>query len=204
MNVLENLNEALDYIDQNLENEIDEQEIAKRAYCSVFHFKRMFSYLAGIPLQEYIRRRRLTLAAFDLQDRTVKVIDIAIKYGYNSPDVFTRAFQGLHGITPTEARNTSHSLQAFPPMTFRLSIGGSEPIGESIIVVVFLIGLFYMRFVMEWRLSAYQDVILVIAILHAFRSVIERRLNKDSKQYLLSAYTSVSGFLFFLGVELFV
>ncbi|MFE0555405.1 effector binding domain-containing protein [Paenibacillus sp. NPDC058910] len=127
MNVLEKLNEALDYIDQNLENEIDEQEIAKRAYCSVFHFKRMFSYLAGIPLQEYIRRRRLTLAAFDLQDRTVKVIDIAIKYGYNSPDAFTRAFQGLHGITPTEARNTSHSLQAFPPMTFRLSIGGSEP-----------------------------------------------------------------------------
>ncbi|MGV2644756.1 helix-turn-helix domain-containing protein, partial [Clostridium perfringens] len=93
-------------IDQNLENEIDDQEIAKRAYCSVFHFKRMFSYLAGIPLQEYIRRRRLTLAAFDLQDRTVKVIDIAIKYGYNSPDAFTRAFQGLHGITPTEARNT--------------------------------------------------------------------------------------------------
>lgn len=77
-------------------------------------------------------------------------------------------------------------------------------IGESIIVVVFLIGLFYMRIVMEWRLSAYQDVILVIAFLHAFRSVVERRYKKDSKQYLLSAYTSVSGFLFFLGVELFV
>jgi AraC family transcriptional regulator len=127
MNMLENLNGALDYIEQNLEKEIDEHEIAKRAYCSVFHFKRMFSYLAGIPLQEYIRRRRLTLAAFDLQDRTNKVIDIAIKYGYNSPDAFTRAFQALHEITPTAARTTNRSLKAYPPMTFRLSIGGSEP-----------------------------------------------------------------------------
>ncbi|UYO06487.1 AraC family transcriptional regulator [Paenibacillus sp. PSB04] len=127
MNMLENLNGALDYIEQNLENEINEHELAKRAYCSIFHFKRMFSYLAGIPLQEYIRRRRLTLAAFDLQDRSLKVIDIAIKYGYNSPDAFTRAFHALHGITPTEARITNRSLKAFPPMIFRLSIGGSEP-----------------------------------------------------------------------------
>ncbi|GMK48501.1 hypothetical protein PghCCS26_56310 [Paenibacillus glycanilyticus] len=80
--MLEHLNGALDYIEQNLENEIDEQEIAKRAFCSVYHFKRMFAYLAGIPLQEYIRRRRLTHAALDLQDKTVKVIDIAVKYGY--------------------------------------------------------------------------------------------------------------------------
>lgn len=127
MNMLESLNGALDYIEQNLENEMDEREIAKRAYCSIYHFKRMFSFLAGIPLQEYVRRRRLTLAAFELQDRTVKVIDVAMKYGYQSPDAFTRAFQGLHGITPTEARNAGRSLKAYPPMTFRLSIGGSEP-----------------------------------------------------------------------------
>ncbi|WP_336772836.1 AraC family transcriptional regulator [Paenibacillus sp. MMO-58] len=125
--MLEQLNGALGYIEQNLENEIDEQEIAKRAFCSVYHFKRMFAYLAGIPLQEYIRRRRLTHAAFDLQDKTVKVIDIAIKYGYHSPDSFTRAFQNLHGITPTEARMTNRSLTSYPPMTFRISIGGSEP-----------------------------------------------------------------------------
>ncbi|MCK9862796.1 AraC family transcriptional regulator [Paenibacillus sp. ATY16] len=125
--MLEHLNGALDYIEQNLANEIDEQEIAKRAFCSVYHFKRMFAYLAGIPLQEYIRRRRLTHAALDLQDKTVKVIDIAVKYGYHSPDSFTRAFHNLHGITPTEARMANRSLTSYPPMTFRISIGGSEP-----------------------------------------------------------------------------
>ncbi|WP_422660627.1 AraC family transcriptional regulator [Paenibacillus sp. EC2-1] len=127
MNVLENLNRALDYIEQNLENEIDEYEIARRAYCSVHHFKRMISYLADISLQEYIRRRRLTLAALELQNSAVKVIDIAIKYGYLSPDAFTRAFQIQHGITPAEMRLTNQSLKAYPQMTFRLSIVGGEP-----------------------------------------------------------------------------
>ncbi|WP_337104108.1 AraC family transcriptional regulator [Paenibacillus sp. YIM B09110] len=127
MNVIDHLNNALDYIEQNLEDEINEHEIARRAYCSVYHFKRMFSYLAGISLQDYIRRRRLSLAALELQSSTVKVIDIAIKYGYHSPDSFTRAFQSQHGITPTEMRVTNQSLKVYPPMTFRLSIGGSEP-----------------------------------------------------------------------------
>lgn len=127
MNVLEDLNRALDYIEQHLDDEIDEQEIAKCAYCSVYHFKRMFSYLAGISLHEYIRRRRLTLAALELQSSHVKVIDIAVKYGYQSPDAFTRAFQNQHGITPTEMRITNLSLKVYPPMTFRLSIGGGEP-----------------------------------------------------------------------------
>ena len=80
MNVLENLNRAINYIEQNLENEVDEHEIARRACCSVYHFKRMFSYLSGISLQDYIRRRRLTLAALELQDSTTKVIDMAMKY----------------------------------------------------------------------------------------------------------------------------
>lgn len=87
----------------------------------------MFSFLAGISLSEYIRRRRLTLAAFELKDNNVKIIDIAIKYGYNSPDSFARAFQKLHGITPSDARNNGHSLKAYPRMTFQLSIkGGNE------------------------------------------------------------------------------
>ncbi|KOP68110.1 hypothetical protein AMS62_24830 [Bacillus sp. FJAT-18019] len=77
-------------------------------------------------------------------------------------------------------------------------------IGELIIVSVSLIAIFYMRFVLKWRLSAYHDVILVLAVLHAFRSVAERHFKKDSKQYLLSAYASVSGLLLFLGLELFM
>ncbi len=127
MDSLKNMNRAMKYIEENLTNEIDFKEVAKLSYCSEYHFKRMFSFLAGVTLSEYIRRRRLTLAAFELKDNKVKVIDVAMKYGYSSPDSFTRAFQYLHGITPSEARSNGYSLKAYPPMTFQLSIkGGSE------------------------------------------------------------------------------
>ncbi|MEC5239552.1 AraC family transcriptional regulator [Bacillus mycoides] len=127
MDSLKNMNAAMQYIEDNLTHEIDFKEVAKIAFCSEYHFKRMFSFLAGISLSEYIRCRRLTLAAFELKDSNAKVIDVAIKYGYNSPDSFTRAFQNLHGITPSEARNTIRSLKAYSPMTFQLSIqGGNE------------------------------------------------------------------------------
>ncbi|WP_144528253.1 AraC family transcriptional regulator [Peribacillus simplex] len=127
MDLLKNMNGAIKFIEENLTNEIDFKEVARLAYCSEYHFKRMFSFLAGISLSEYIRRRRLTLAAFELKENSIKVIDIAIKYGYSSPDSFARAFQHLHGITPSEARSNGHSLKAYPPMSFQLSIkGGSE------------------------------------------------------------------------------
>ncbi|MEM5016498.1 AraC family transcriptional regulator [Metabacillus indicus] len=127
MGMLEHMNKALSYIEENLEEELDYKEAARIALCSEYHFKRMFSSLAGISLSEYVRRRRLTLAAFELKDKEVKVIDIAIKYGYLSPDSFTRAFQQLHGLTPSEARTGRHTLKAFPRMTFQLIIkGGSE------------------------------------------------------------------------------
>jgi AraC family transcriptional regulator len=127
MDSLKNMNGASKFIEENLTNEIDFKEVARLAYCSEYHFKRMFSFLAGISLSEYIRRRRLTLAAFELKNSNIKVIDIAIKYGYSSPDSFARAFQHLHGITPSEARSNGHSLKAYPPMSFQLSIkGGSE------------------------------------------------------------------------------
>lgn len=127
MDMLQNMNAALQYIEENLTKTIDYKEVAKAAMCSEYHFKRMFSFLAGVTLSEYIRRRRLTLAAFDLTTGHDKVIDIALNYGYSSPDSFTRAFVNLHGMTPTEARVQRHSLKAYPPMTFHLSIkGGNE------------------------------------------------------------------------------
>jgi AraC family transcriptional regulator len=133
MDLLKNINGALKYIEENLTEEIDFKEVARRALCSEYHFKRMFSFLAGISLSEYIRRRRLTLAAFDLRDSSLKVIDIAVKYGYNSPDSFARAFQNFHGITPSEARINGHSLKAFPPMTFQLSIKGGNEMNYRIV-----------------------------------------------------------------------
>lgn len=126
MDSLKRMNEAINYIEENLVDEIDCKEVAKLAFCSEYHFKRMFSFLAGISLSEYIRRRRLTLAAFELRDSSVKVIDVAMKYGYRSPDSFTRAFQQLHGITPSKARNNGHALKAYPRMTFQLSITGGK------------------------------------------------------------------------------
>lgn len=127
MDLLKNMNNAMRYIEDNLTNEIDFKIVARIAHCSEYHFKRMFSFLAGVTLSEYIRRRRLSLAAFELTNSILKIIDIAVKYGYNSPDSFTRAFQNLHGVTPSEARNNGQQLKAFPPMTFQLSIrGGNE------------------------------------------------------------------------------
>ncbi len=125
MDVLEKLNEALRYIEENLAGEIDYREAARRAACSEYHFRRMFSFLAGVPLSEYIRRRRLTLAAFELGD--AGILEIALKYGYTSADAFTRAFHGLHGMNPSEARNNERFLTSYPRRTFSLSItGGSE------------------------------------------------------------------------------
>lgn len=127
MDWLTHLNNAMSYLEENLTEEIDYKEVARRACCSEYHFKRMFSFLAGVSLSEYIRRRRLTLAASELANSNKRVIDVAIQYGYNSPDSFTRAFQSLHGVTPSEARSHGQSLKAYPRMTFHLSIrGGSE------------------------------------------------------------------------------
>jgi AraC family transcriptional regulator len=127
MDSLKKLNEAIDYIEENLTDDIDYKEAAKMALCSEYHFQRMFSFLAGITLSEYIRRRRLTLAVFELSNSNIKIIDLAIKYGYGSADSFARAFHNMHGITPSEARHNGRSLKAYPRITFQLSItGGTE------------------------------------------------------------------------------
>lgn len=126
MDLMRGLNDALHYIEEHLTEEINLKEAARRAACSEHHFTRMFSSLAGITLTEYIRRRRLTLAAFELMNSEIRVIDAAVKYGYASPDSFTRAFQALHGVTPSEARQCGHSLKSYPRMTLRLTIQGGE------------------------------------------------------------------------------
>ncbi|QQK74923.1 AraC family transcriptional regulator [Salicibibacter cibarius] len=127
MDALKMMNEAVNYIENHLTETVDFDEAARVACCSRYHFQRMFSFLAGVTLSEYIRRRRLTLAAFELENEDTKIINIAMKYGYHSPDSFARAFQSQHGVTPTEARRKGTSLKAFPRMTFQLSVkGGTE------------------------------------------------------------------------------
>lgn len=133
MDSLKKMNEALGYIEENLNDTIDYKEVARLALCSEYHFQRMFSFLAGVSLSEYIRRRRLTLAAFEISNSDTRIIDIAIKYGYGSADSFTRAFQCLHGITPSEARNNGQTLKAYPRMTFQLSIKGGNEMNYRIV-----------------------------------------------------------------------
>ncbi|MCR6097165.1 AraC family transcriptional regulator [Salipaludibacillus agaradhaerens] len=127
MDMLKGMNEALNYIEENLANKIDLNEVANRAFCSEYHFKRLFSLLSGITISEYIRRRRLTLSALELKDAQTKVIDVALKYGYQSPDAFSRAFQNFHGVTPSLSRSSDQNLKAYPRMAFQLTIqGGTE------------------------------------------------------------------------------
>ena len=126
MDSLKQMNLAMDYIENHLTDEIDYKELAKIACCSEYHFRRVFAFLAGLPLGEYIRRRKLTLAGFIIRNTGEKIIDIAIRLGYESPDAFAKAFWSMHGATPTEARKSSVSLKAFPPMTFQLKIQGGN------------------------------------------------------------------------------
>ncbi|KOR89353.1 AraC family transcriptional regulator [Paenibacillus solani] len=132
MNLLEHMNDALTYIENNLDHDIDMATVAKIAHCSEFHFKKMFSYLAGVTLLEYVRKRRLTMAGFELKDQNIKVIDVAIKYGYHSPDSFAKAFYQLHGINPSEASKPGKYLKSFPRMIFQLSISGGNELSYCI------------------------------------------------------------------------
>lgn len=124
MDWLEHMNAAIEYIEMHLADEISYDRAARIACCSTYHFQRMFSYITGVPLSEYIRRRRLTLAAFELQAGNSKVIDVALKYGYESPEAFSRAFKKLHGVMPVAAHNIGVSLKAYPKMTFSITIKG--------------------------------------------------------------------------------
>lgn len=125
MDWIERLNETLLYIEANLDGEFSYEKAAQLAACSTYHFQRMFTYIAGIPLGEYIRRRRLTKAALLLLQGW-KVLDVALLYGYDSPTSFTRAFQTIHGLTPSQAKRQGATLKAYPKISFSLTIKGGQ------------------------------------------------------------------------------
>lgn len=133
MEWISRLNEAVAYIEENLDKKINYDRVAQIACCSPYHFQRMFSYIADVPLSEYIRRRRITLAAFDLQGGNEKIIDIALKYGYDSPTSFNRAFKNVHGVSPTEARKKGVCLKAYPRISFKITIKGDAEMNYKII-----------------------------------------------------------------------
>ncbi len=126
MDILDRMSQAIAYVEDNMTGTIVQVELAQIAGCSFYNFCRMFSYMTDITLTEYIRRRRLTLAAIELQSSEVKVIDLALRYGYDSPVSFSRAFQKLHGVTPTKARADGVTLKAYPRISFQISIKGEK------------------------------------------------------------------------------
>ena len=126
MEWIERLNASLNYIEEHLSEVIEIDDLAQIACCSSYHYQRMFTYIAGIPLSEYLRRRRMSIAAVELQQSEIKIIDLALKYGYNSPTAFNRAFQSVHGIAPSAVRKAGCVVKTFPPISFRITVKGVE------------------------------------------------------------------------------
>ena len=115
---------ALTYIEENLTEELEIRDIAKKAFLSPFYFQRIFGVMCGISVGEYIRGRRLSLAGEELARSDAKVIDIAAKYGYDSPDSFNRAFQRFHGISPSAAKKAGARLISFAPVKIKQTVEG--------------------------------------------------------------------------------
>ncbi|MCF3119029.1 AraC family transcriptional regulator [Streptomyces arenae] len=124
--MLEQLNRALEHIESHLDRRIEVSELARIAVTSEYHFRRMFSALAGVPLSEYIRRRRLTVAGAEVLAGERTLLEIAVRYGYTSGEAFARAFRAMHGVGPGEARRTGAALHSQPRMSFRLVVEGSS------------------------------------------------------------------------------
>lgn len=120
------LQKAIDYIEDNLTETIDYEMVAAQSFSSSYHFQRVFSILCGFTVGEYIRNRRLSLAGTELATSDVKVIDVALKYGYESPDSFAKAFQKFHGILPSQARNSGSKLKSFSRLVLKFSLEGGS------------------------------------------------------------------------------
>lgn len=132
-NWIEGIQNAISYMEENLTEDIKVKDVAEKAYVSEFHFQRIFSALCGFSVGEYIRNRRMTLAAKELAASDVKVIDVAVKYGYDSPDSFAKAFTRFHGITPSAAKEKGAKLRDFAPVRITLSLEGGTMMEYKIV-----------------------------------------------------------------------
>lgn len=133
MKWLEKLSKAIEYIEQNLDKDVTVEEAAKIVSCSTYYFQKIFTIVVEISFSEYIRRRRMTLAAFELQTKDTKVMDVAFKYGYESPTSFNRAFQSVHGVSPSAARKKGTNLSVYPPISFAITVRGNEKMKYKIV-----------------------------------------------------------------------
>ncbi len=132
-NWTEGIQNSIKYIEENLTEDLNINDIASKAYVSPFYFQKIFSILCGFTVGEYIRNRRLALAAEELSSANVKVIDIALKYGYDSPDSFTRAFTKFHGISPSASKEKGAAIKSFAPVRIKLTLEGGTMIEYKIV-----------------------------------------------------------------------
>ena len=121
MDWITGIQKAIDYVEEHLTEPIEYEEAAKRACSSSFHFQRVFSIICGFTLGDYIRFRRLSLAGRELAEKNRKVIDVALKYGYDTPESFTRAFTRFHGASPTQIKNGA-AVKSFSRLSVKLSL----------------------------------------------------------------------------------
>jgi len=124
MEWVEAVSEAIEYIENNITEDISVGDVAKHVSISTFYFQKGFRLLCGYTVAEYIRNRRLALAAGELAAGSAKVIDVAMKYGYDSPDSFTKAFSRFHGVTPKEVQRNETMIKSFAPLKIELSLKG--------------------------------------------------------------------------------
>ncbi|WP_078379746.1 AraC family transcriptional regulator [Sutcliffiella halmapala] len=133
MTWVESIQKAIEYMETNLMDNISIDSIAKQANVSAFHFQRTFTVLTDTSVGEYLRRRRLTLAGQEVLMTDVKIIDLAYKYGYDTPEAFTKAFRRQHGVTPSDLRKHKGKLQSYNRLTIQVSLKGAEPMKYSIV-----------------------------------------------------------------------
>lgn len=126
MDWITGIQNAINYIEEHITEELDYEQIARESFSSSFHFQRVFSILCGYTLGEYIRLRRLTLAGTELASSRERVIDVAFKYGYDTPESFAKAFQKFHGITPSQARSYGAELKSFSRLSIKVSLEGGN------------------------------------------------------------------------------
>ena len=163
MDWITGMQKAIDYIEANLTEEIDYEKVAAHSFSSRYHFQRVFSILCGYTLGEYIRLRRLSLAGTELATGKEKVIDIALKYGYDSPDSFSKAFQKFHGITPSQARADGNMLKSFSRLSIKISLEGGS--------------------VMNYRIEE-KDEIILTGYKRRFSGIPGERMEQEKEMYV--------------------
>jgi len=131
MDWIKKLNDSIEYIEENILSEVNYKKLGEIANCSAYHYQRMFIYMAGMSVSEYIRKRKMSLAVVDLLAGK-KVIDVALKYGYKSPTAFNRAFNSIHGIAPSILKNDISSVKSFPAISFTLNVKGLNELNYRI------------------------------------------------------------------------